>query len=137
MRTIFISEMKTTIIYTVTFLAFSLANSSMAMSNLFICQQFLCRQCGKISQPQGAHTRSQLILDQLYLRKTRLTGGNTNGNCEENPQHYYYIWNSVPKVILLNKLQNFKKAFFSIVDCTSATSYNCDATITFFVIAQQ
>ena len=35
MRTIFFSEVKTTILYTVTFLAFMLANSSMAMSKLF------------------------------------------------------------------------------------------------------
>jgi len=40
-----------------------------------------------------------LILDQFLFRKTPLTGSNANGNCEENPQHYYYIWNRVPKVI--------------------------------------
>jgi len=52
--------MKTTIFYTVAFLAFSLANSSMAMSKLqyFFCQLLLYREYGKISQPQGAHTRS-------------------------------------------------------------------------------
>jgi len=54
--------MKTTIFYTVAFLAFLLANSSMAlaMSELqcFICQLLLYREYGKISQPQGAHTRS-------------------------------------------------------------------------------
>jgi len=41
-----------------------------------------------------------------------LTGSNINGDCEENPQHYYYIWNRVPKAIPLNELQKFKGAFF-------------------------
>jgi len=52
--------MKATIFYTVAFLAFLLANSSMAMSKLqyFICQLLLYGEYGKISQPQGAHTRS-------------------------------------------------------------------------------
>ena len=59
-RTILISEANTTIFYTLTFLAFLLANSSMAMSKIyFICQLLLLyRQCGKISQPQGAHAIS-------------------------------------------------------------------------------
>ena len=50
-----------------------------------------------------------------------------------------YIWNRVPKVILLNKLQMFKGAFFFYCELqpTSATSYSCDVTITFFLIAQQ
>jgi len=73
-----------------------------------------------------------VILDQFQFPKTPLTGSNTNGNCEDNPQHYYYIWNRVPKVILLDKLQKFKGAFFSTVNCTWATSHNRDATITFF-----
>jgi len=47
--------MKTTILYTVTFLTFS----SMAMSKFVVCQLLLYKQCGKISQPQGAH----IILD--------------------------------------------------------------------------
>ena len=56
-----------------------------------------------------------------FLPTPMLTGSNTNGNCEENPQQYYYIWNRVPKVMLLNKLQRFKGASFSTVNCTSAT----------------
>jgi len=48
--------MKTTIFYTVTFRAFLLANSSMAMSKFIVCQLLLYRQCGKISQSQCAYT---------------------------------------------------------------------------------
>ena len=48
-----------------------------------------------------------------------------------------YILNRVPKFILLNKLQKFNWASFSTVNSTSATPYNCDATITFFLTAQQ
>jgi len=48
--------MKTTIFYTVTFLAFLLANSSMAISKLFHLL-LLYGEYGKISQPQGARTR--------------------------------------------------------------------------------
>jgi len=55
--------------------------------------------------------RSQVILDKFSIRKTPLTGSNTNGDCDENPQHYY-IWNRVPKVILLNELQKFKGFLF-------------------------
>ena len=51
-----------------------------------------------------------VIFDQFSFRKTPLTSGNTNSDCEENPQHY--IWNRVPKLILLNELQKFKGAFF-------------------------
>jgi len=58
-RTVFIFEMKTTIFYAVTFLAFLLTNSSVAVSKFnSVCQLLLYRQCGKISQLQGAHTRS-------------------------------------------------------------------------------
>jgi len=57
-RIIFISEMKTTIFYTVTFLAFLLASSfNDNVKIYFISQLLLYRQYGKISQPQGAHTR--------------------------------------------------------------------------------
>ena len=81
--------------------------------------------------------RNVLILDlkQFLISfsfEKLLTGSNTNSNCEETPQHYYYIWNRLPKVILLNKLQNVKAPSFYTVYCTSATSHNCDATITFF-----
>jgi len=48
----------------------------------------------------------------LVSKNSSNRGSSTNGNCEENPQHYYYIWNRVPKVMLLNKLQKFKGAFF-------------------------
>jgi len=37
----------------------------------------------------------------------------------------------------LNKLQNLREPSFSTVNCTSATSYNRDAAITFYLIAQQ
>jgi len=50
--------MKATIFYIVTFLAVLLGNSSMAMSKFIVCHLLLCRQCGEISQSQGAHTRS-------------------------------------------------------------------------------
>jgi len=49
----------------------------------------------------------------------------------------YYIWNRVPTVILLIKLQKLKGPSFCTVNCTSATLYNCDATVTFYLIAQQ
>ena len=58
-RPILNSDMKTTIVCTVTFLAFLLANSfSGNVKIYFICQLLLYRQCVKISQLQGAHTKS-------------------------------------------------------------------------------
>jgi len=51
--------MKSTIFYTATFLVFLLANCSMAMSKSILSVSWCSiRLCGKISQPQGAHTRS-------------------------------------------------------------------------------
>jgi len=67
--------MKTTIFYKVTFLAFFVGkffNDNVKI--YFTCQLFLDRKYGKISQPQGANTKSYLNLDQFYFRKTPLTG---------------------------------------------------------------
>jgi len=50
--------------------------------------------CCSINSAARFLNRQVLILDlktifyQFLFRKTPLTGGNTNGNCEENPQHY-------------------------------------------------
>jgi len=101
--------MKTTIFYTVTFLAFLLTNSSMAMSKFIL--SFNCCSTDSVATFLNRKVRSQVILYQFSFQKTPLTGSNTNGDCEENPQHYY-IWNRTPKVILLNELQKFKGAFF-------------------------
>jgi len=101
--------MKTTIFYTVTFLAFLLTNSSVAMSKFILSVN--CCSIDSVARFLNRKVRSQVILDQFSFRKTPLTGSNTNGDCEENPQHYY-IWNRVPKVILLNELQKFKGPFF-------------------------
>jgi len=48
------------------------------------------------------------------LNPSLLTGSNTKDNCEENPQQCYYIWNRVPKFILLNKLQ-ISRGFLSLL----------------------
>jgi len=56
-RTIFVSEMKTTIFYTVTFHAFLLANSSMAVSK-FILSVKCCSIDNVARFIKGAHTRS-------------------------------------------------------------------------------
>jgi len=58
--------MKTTLFYKVTLLAFFngiLLNGN--VKSYFTCQLLLHRQYCKISQSQGAHTRSYVILDQF------------------------------------------------------------------------
>ena len=57
-RTIFISEMKTTTFYTVTFLAFLLGNSSMAMSKFI---SFV--NCCSIDSVSRFLNRKVLVLD--------------------------------------------------------------------------
>ena len=101
--------METTIFYTITFLAFLFTNSSMAMSKFILSVN--CCSIDSVARFLNRKVRSQVILDQFSFRKTPLTGSNTNGDCEENPQHYY-IWDRVPKVILLNELQKFKGGFY-------------------------
>jgi len=117
--------MKTIIFYTVTFLAFSLANSYMAMSK-FIPSVNCCSidSVARFINRKVLILDLKTILDQFQFRKTPLPGGNINGNREENPQHYSYIWNRVPKVVLLNKLQKFKGAFFSTVNCSLHRQYS-------------
>ena len=58
---------------------------------------------------------------------------------KENPQHfsYYYIWNRIPRLYLWINCKSSRGPSFSIVNCTCATLYNRDATITFFLVAQQ
>jgi len=126
--------MKTTIFYTVTFLAFLLASSSMAISKFILSVN--CCSIDSVARFLNRKVRSQVILDQLKFRKTPLTGSNTNGDCEENPQHYYYFWNRVPRLYFWANCKFSRGPSFSIASCTSATSYKCGTTIT-FLIAQQ
>jgi len=92
------------------------------------------RQCGKISQPQGAHTRcligfsfekllSQIATLTAIVRKIRsiITIFGT-----EFPRLYFWI-----------NCKSSKGPSFSTVNFTSETSYNHDATITFFIIMLQ
>ena len=135
MRTIFISEMKTKIFFTVTFLAFLLANSSMAMSKFI--SSVNCCSIDSMARFLTARCSYQiLILDQFSFRKTPLTGSYTNGNCEEKPSIIIF-GTEFPWLYFWINCKSSRGPCFSTVNCTSATTYNCDATVTFFFIAQQ
>ena len=132
--------MKTTIFYTVTFLAFLLAKSSMTgqCQNLFHLSivapwtvwqlaRFFNRKVLKLRQfliSFSFETRfSQVATLTAIVKKIRsiITAFGT-----ELPRLYFWI-----------NCNSSRGASFSTVNCTLATSYNCDATITFFSIVQQ
>ena len=135
-RNICISEMKTTIYYTVTFLAYLLANSSMAkfISSVNCCSvesvaRFLKRKVLILDLKQFL---IRFIFEKLLSQPATLTPI-VRKICSiitifgtEFPRLYFWI-----------NCRNSTGPSFSTVNCTSATSYNCDATITFFLIAQQ
>jgi len=72
-----------------------------------------------------------LILEKLFSRVAALTA------IVRKIRNIITIFGTEFPNILLNKLQKFKGAFFLYCDCTSATTYNRGAAITFFLIAQQ
>jgi len=107
-RTIFVSEMK---IGNFLHSNFSCLYSSMAISKFILSVNFC-----SIDSVARFLNRKVLILDLkqflISFSFEKHLSQVATVTATVNPQHYFYIWNRVPKVILLNKLQKFKEALF-------------------------
>jgi len=125
--------MKTTIFYTVTFRAFLLANSSMAMSKFIIFPLLLYRQCGKISQSQGARTRSYAFLISFSFEKRFSQVATLTAIVRKICSIITIFGTEFQRLYLWINCKSSRGPFFPTVNCTSATSYNCVPTKTFSI----